>query len=350
MTNVTHEAKPICARCVLPENKPGIWFDQRGVCNLCNQFDAAKDHKASRVEFLESDLIKQVERLKKKKKGKYDCMVMCSGGKDSTSALLYAVRRYRLKPLAFTFDHCFENPEALENIRRAVDKLGVDWMYYRSVEMKEMFAKIIRSGSRAVICHVCAMWYMKTTYDIANKLKIPMILAGWTKAQASVQSGDSDARYADDATEYLSMGAATQQFLGHHLPEMPQYKDFPQSMAAINKAARKKYKVAMISPHWFLPQDVDQYVEEIERELGWQQTKVSYPAQSTNCLLNFISVEKSMKDHGFTHYHVEMSKQIRMGSMTREEALELLKIDFDDALMQQVLEKIGCTLEDLRGS
>jgi len=322
-------------------------LDDNGVCNICNEFDKAKYDRECQVDFLESDLIKQLTRFKKKKKGKYDCLVMCSGGKDSTSTLLYTVKRYRLTPLAFTFDHGFETEDAVENVRKAVKKLGVEWLYFRSDHMKEMFAKVVRSRSTSVICHLCSMWYMQLTYEIAANFKIPLIIAGWTKGQASVQPVLSKCACEADAAEYRSMGDATQRFLDRHVSQMPKYASFPKSMGSVVTTAKKKYKISVISPHWFLRKTPDQYVEEITKDLDWQYPRHSYPAKSTNCYLNFLSVHLSMKNYGYTHYHVEMSKMIRMGLMTRDEALALLEINFDEQMLEKVLGKMGCSLEDI---
>ena len=93
--------------------------------------------------------------------------------------------------------------------------------------------------------------------------------------------------------------------------------------------AKKKHKSIVVSPHWFLPYDPDEYVELIQKELKWKYPQYSYPAKTTNCYMNFISVHNSMKYYGYTHYHVEASKLIREGLMTREEALKDLEINFD---------------------
>src|ERR1051326_1360900 len=95
----------LCARCVLPEAKPNIFFDPEGVCNLCRDFEREKE-AIQESKLLETDLLKILS--KHKGKGKYDCLAMCSGGKDSTSALYYMKTRYKMNPLAFMFDNGFE--------------------------------------------------------------------------------------------------------------------------------------------------------------------------------------------------------------------------------------------------
>ena len=218
----------------------------------------------------------------------------------------------------------------------------------RSEYMKEMFASIIKNRSRAVLCHLCSMWYMQLTYEIASNFKIPVIIAGWTKGQAAQQPVLSKCACDVGTPEYRAMGEATQGFLDTQLPQMPMYKGFPTTMGDLVAKAKKKYKISVISPHWFLNKPPSQYVEEIKAELGWRYPRVSYPRESTNCYLNFLSVHQSMKHYGYTHYHVEMSKMIRMGLMTRDDALKLLELDFGDELLDSVLKKMGCDLDDIR--
>jgi len=68
--------------------------------------------------------------------------------------------------------------------------------------------------------------------------------------------------------------------------------------------------------------------------------RLSYPAHTTNCYLNFISVHNSMKYFGYTHYHVEMSKLIREGLLSREEAIKNLEINFDQELLNKISQKL----------
>lgn len=93
----------------------------------------------------------------------------------------------------------------------------------------------------------------------------------------------------------------------------------------------------VISPHWFLPFDQETYVDIIKKELKWKQPEYSYPGRSTNCELNFLSAYNSLKHYGYTHYHVEMSKLIREGLLTREQALK----DLEWTLSEEQLEKIS---------
>ena len=199
----------ICRKCVLPESKPDIWLDENGICSVCIEHEKTKDPLEDRKS-LETDFIKTINQYKGK--GEYDCLVMCSGGKDSTSSLYYMKRRYKLNPLAFTFDHGFETEDALENIRNAVEILGVDFLLFKTDFMKDMFSKILTTKSKAVICHPCSIWYMDLTFKIAAKFNIPIIIAGWTKGQSSRQPVMSRCGCNIHQPEFVSMARLQRSF------------------------------------------------------------------------------------------------------------------------------------------
>jgi len=332
----------ICKKCVLPESKPDIWLNEDGICNVCIEYNKTKDDNNG-TRSLETEFIKMLNLYKSH--GEYGCLVMCSGGKDSTAALYYMKRRYKLNPLAFTFDHGFETEDAMENVKNAVEALGVDFLYFKTDFMKDMFSRILKTNSKAVICHLCSIWYMDLTFKIAARFNIPIIIAGWTKGQSKKQPLMSKCGCNIHEPEFVSMAKAAKEFLNDHVKNDPKYKDFPETMEEVLTRAKKRQRCVVLSPHWFLPFDSEVYVEIIKKELKWKFPKLSYPGYTTNCYLNFISVYNSMKYFGYTHYHVEMSKLIRGGLLTREEVIRNLEINFDKELLNNIAKKLDCALE-----
>lgn len=337
------QEKRICSRCIMPESLPEIFLDENGVCNLCHAHDAMKKFEDTRKP-LETDLLKILDKYRGK--NKYDCMVMCSGGKDSTSALYFMKKRYKLNVLAFMFDHGFESEEAIENVKKATDKLGVDLLFFKSAYMKEMFRKLVETDSRAVICHPCSIWYMDLAFDVAARYEIPIIVAGWTKGQSQKQEVMSKCGCNVHTAEFKKMADNTVEFLNNSLQEMPQYKNFPKSMEEVLRKAKRKHKALVISPHWFLPYGPKEYVKLIKDELDWKAPLLSYPQGSTNCRMNFMSVYYSLKHYGYTHYHVEASKLIRENILTRDEAMEQLKLNFDSEELIKIARELGLNDKD----
>jgi 3'-phosphoadenosine 5'-phosphosulfate sulfotransferase (PAPS reductase)/FAD synthetase len=321
--------RKICEKCVLPESKPDIFLDEKGICNICNNYKKLHlKYRNHKKEIFETDFLRIIN--KKKSKGKYDCLVMYSGGKDSTAALYFTINKFKLNPLVFTFDNTFENPLVLNKINKMIKKLNVDFLYYRSNTMQDILDKILKHKSRVVICHICSIWYMMQTFDIANKYGIKVIIAGWTKGQMN------NDRYDDKFREYKSMTYETKYFIKKILRSYSEYKNFPSDMGEVNKRYNKNNAI-VISPHWFMNLNDKEYTNIIKKELNWSETKNNYPLKSTNCLLNYLSVYNSMKYYGYTHYHIEKSKLIRDGLISRKEAIKNLEIYFDKKFINKIL-------------
>jgi len=341
----------ICKRCVLPQAPPDIWLDREGVCNICHNFDRQQALEARSKDrgLLETDFLKILDKHRGKKE--YDCLCMLSGGKDSTAALYYVVHRYKLKPLVFTFNHGFVPDEHLESAQKTVQRLGVDFVYFQTNFMKDMFRKIVSTKSRVVICPVCSLWYMLKTYEIAAMFDVPIIISGWTKGQTSGGSRSVLSKCAcdQDPDEFRSMSAATREFMDKHVRTDPKYKDFPRNMDEVLKIAKRKYKYRgiVLSPHWFVPGGPEEYVPVIQKEVGWDYPQRSYPKKSTNCDLNFLATKLAMKNYGYSVYHIEMANMIRMGVVSRPEAIELLKMDFGDDLLNGILSKLDSSVDQL---
>ncbi len=337
--------RKICVRCVLPHSPPDILLDADGVCNVCWKFEAERSAPPATGdrELLETDFLKILDKHRGKQK--YDCLTMLSGGKDSTAALYYIKERYKLNPLVFTFNHGFVPDEHINSARHTVEKLGVDFLWFETSFMKDMFRKIVETKSKVVVCGVCSLWYMLKTYEIAAMFDIPIIISGWTKGQTtgSKKSVLSKCACDQDPEEYSQMSSATREFMEKHVKTDPRYADFPASMEEVLTTAKKKFKsrATVLSPHWFVPVGADEYVKVIQEKLDWKYPEKSYPKKSTNCEMNFLASALAEKNFGYSHYTIEMSNMIRLGIVTREEAIELLKMDFDPKILDEILAKLN---------
>ncbi len=338
MFKMSAEARVICTKCVLPEKISAILLDEQGVCSICR--GSGMEVASHKRRMPETELIRIFDKFRGK--SKYDVLLMCSGGKDSTASLYYTCKRYRLNPLVFTFDNGFEQPAALENIRKSVDILGVDWLYLKSDFMQIMYAEAVRQKAAFPICTLCSLWYMQLTYDVAQRYDLPLMVAGWTMGQMTL-SGQYEKKE-DIGFDVLCEGIAP--FINAMRGKYPVYAKFPKNMIEVQRQYAISRKAVIVSPHWFLPYDEHEYTAVITKELGWKPLDFSYPGGSSNCALNVLGSYMSLRYAGFTHFHVEMSKLIRYGLMTRDEALKKLDLNIKDSrtadILREVLEKLGC--------
>lgn len=108
-----------CTKCLLPETFPFIIYDQKGVCNYCNNFKQTMQSNGL------DELKALVEPYRHKNKTS-DCIVPFSGGRDSTYSLHIVKKELGLNPIAFTYDWGMVTDLARRNIARVCGKLGVE--------------------------------------------------------------------------------------------------------------------------------------------------------------------------------------------------------------------------------
>jgi glucosamine--fructose-6-phosphate aminotransferase (isomerizing) len=108
-----------CNKCLLPETFPFIEYDERGICNYCNNYIIKNEPKPI-DELL--DLVKPYLRTD----GSPDCIIPFSGGRDSTYTLHVAKNVLKLNPIAFTYDWGMVTDLARRNIARVCGMLGVE--------------------------------------------------------------------------------------------------------------------------------------------------------------------------------------------------------------------------------
>lgn len=114
-----------CTKCVMPSTRPGITFDDKGVCSACQSYEHRK----------QIDYGKRFEELKElcyKYKGingpnGYDCMIAVSGGKDSHFQVYMFKEVLGMNPLLVTVEDNFPMTKAgMHNIKNISESFGCD--------------------------------------------------------------------------------------------------------------------------------------------------------------------------------------------------------------------------------
>ncbi len=116
-----------CKRCIMPNSRPRITFDEDGICNACRNAEEKwkdVDWNARKEEFL------QLIEPFRSKNGYWDCIVPWSGGKDSSSIAYKLKFEFGMNPLLVTFSPQIPNEVGNHN-REALIQLGFDHVFFR---------------------------------------------------------------------------------------------------------------------------------------------------------------------------------------------------------------------------
>lgn len=166
-----------CKRCLQPDTRPGILFNEEGVCYACLYEESKKkidwEERFQQLRSIAEDAKKRaVER-----NCAYDCVIGVSGGKDSTFQAVYAKEKLGLHPLLV---NCV--PSAITEIgRKNIDnlgKLGFDIISIRpNVNIAKQLARktFFERGNIVAASEYC-LW--ASAYIIADKFNIPLIIQG----------------------------------------------------------------------------------------------------------------------------------------------------------------------------
>ena len=170
----------ICNQCIMDTSDPSIQFDAHGTCDYCHNFEA-NIRPSWHFGAASDDLLPQMAKLiKQAGTGKdFDCIIGLSGGLDSSYAALVAKEKMGLRPLLFHVDAGWNTDQAVGNIEKLVDGLGLD-LFTDVVDweaIKRMQVAFLRAGIPDQDLVQDAAFF-SGLYKFARKHKINHIITG----------------------------------------------------------------------------------------------------------------------------------------------------------------------------
>ncbi|MDA9662813.1 N-acetyl sugar amidotransferase [Candidatus Pelagibacter sp.] len=108
-----------CKRCVMSNQRPRIKFNKDGICGPC-QHTENKKFNLINYKKRHDTLLKLLDKHRKTN-GDFDCIVPCSGGKDSSTVAHKLKYQYGMNPLCVTFSPPVYTEIGLTNLRNFID-------------------------------------------------------------------------------------------------------------------------------------------------------------------------------------------------------------------------------------
>lgn len=163
-----------CKKCVIPDTRPGIVFDEEGVCHACRVAEVRK--QINREERMEE--LKNLCDKYRRNDGYYDCIIAVSGGKDSHFQIYIMKELMKMNPLLVNVYNFSWTQTGLHNFNNMSDAFGCDTISLhlnRKVARKMLRKAFEKLGSPT--------WYWdKAVYvfpiRMGINMKIPLIVYG----------------------------------------------------------------------------------------------------------------------------------------------------------------------------
>jgi N-acetyl sugar amidotransferase len=163
-----------CQKCVMPDTKPGVTLDEKGLCNACRtQINKRKIDWEQRQKWL----AELCEEIKISNNGAYDCLVPVSGGKDGFYQA-YTMRNLGMKVLCVTLASHMPTTEGIFNLNNHINQLDVDHI---KVTLKHSVYKNIRKKTflkRGEPNWAEHLTIFSSVANIAKLYEVPLIIWG----------------------------------------------------------------------------------------------------------------------------------------------------------------------------
>ena len=334
----------ICTTCVMDTSDSKIVFDEKGVCDHCNTYYKDIEPVWNYGKGREKELSSMADKIKASGKSKdFDCILGMSGGIDSSYLLYLAKEKLGLRPLVFHVDAGWNTQLAVNNIERLVDKLNLD-LFTEVInweEMKDLQLAYFKSG----VPHIDVPQdhaFFATMYHFASKYKVNYILTGGNYSTECVRNPIEWMYYQSDSVQLKDI-----------------HKKFGQIPLAdylvTNILWHKVYlpyvkKIKVLRPLDYMQYNKQEAMDLLQNQFGWQPyPQKHFESRFTRFYESYWLPER----FGYDTRRVQFSSLILTGQMSREEALNQLKLPAYDSEeikheFEFVANKLGISKEELQ--
>lgn len=345
-TTITDEHPyQVCTNCVMDTTDSMIQFDDRGVCDHCNGFYTNILPTWDTGEKGWEQLQRFVDKIKTEGRGKdFDCIMGMSGGIDSSYLTYVAKEKLGLRPLVFHVDAGWNSQEAVNNIERLVDHLGLD-LYTEVIDWEEM-RDLQLAFFKAGVAHIDTPQdhaFFATMYNFAFKHGIKYILTGANYSTECVKNPLEWHYHASDLRQLKDIHRkfGTRPLVSFPLTSILQHKVYYRYIKGIQ----------VLKPLDYVPYIKHDAIRLLSERFGWQ----TYPQKHFESrFTKFYEAYWQPKKFGIDKRKVQFSSLILTNQMTREEALgKLSQPAYDQETIDQDFEyiatKLRVSVDELQG-
>ncbi len=170
----------ICTKLIMDTSDPTIIFDENGISDYYHNFHNNILPNWHPNEKGNSMLLKMADKIKKEGVGKdFDCIIGLSGGLDSSYVAYLAKEVMGLRPLLFHVDAGWNSQQAVGNIEKLVNGLGlnlftevINWEEMKDIQVAVLKSQIADQDLPQDYA------FFSSLYKFARKNKIRYVVTG----------------------------------------------------------------------------------------------------------------------------------------------------------------------------
>jgi hypothetical protein len=317
-----------CTRCILPITHPFIYFDQKGVCNYCTEYD-----KRPNKNLLGKEILMEMVEPMKKRKG-INSMLLLSGGRDSCYALHVMTEVLGLKPVAYSYDWGMLTDLGRRNQARMCGKLGVEHILISAdIRKKREYIKLnVEAWLKKPHLGMVGLFmagdkaYHYYAQQLFKRTQLPLFNGGSPLEYTYFKHGFSGAKPSFEKKTFKDK----MDIMGFYLNQAvtnPGYfnaSNWDSLMAYFVYFFYKWETIPITMLFQYLPWDEEEVNRTLIDGYDWElspDTPTSWRiGDGTTAFYNYIYHTVA----GFTENDCLRSNQINEGLMTRDRALELV--------------------------
>lgn len=207
----------------------------------------------------------------------FDCLVMCSGGKDSTYLLYQLHRVYNRRVMAFTVDTGFEAESFVEKVAQVAEKVDLFWAvvkppkstmaaFYRAL-LSNAAVLFGKTRQENILCDTCGYMMQSLAAHFAARHGIPVVVSGLNKDQLGGFA---------QLTGELQLRVALRVYHARHRQTfqlwqtLPDYDENPALRDFITQVYNPPQEVRSVYPFLFQAYDVKTIIDFLVSEIDWR--------------------------------------------------------------------------------
>jgi N-acetyl sugar amidotransferase len=335
----------ICTNCIMDTSDPNITFDDQGWCDYCQNYHSNILPNWHPDEKGKKELLKIAEKIKDEGKGKdFDCIIGLSGGPDSSYVAYVAKEIMGLRPLLFHVDAGWNTQQAVGNIEKLVDGLGLD-LYTEVInweEMKDLQLAFLKSQIADQDLPQDGAFF-SALYKFARKNKIKYVLTG---ANYSTEC----CREPEEWGGYPGIDKKLFKNIHKRFGKIP-LTTFPLVDIFMYKIFYKYFLgMEIIKPLNYISYIKKDAEKLLEERFKWEKFQHKHHESR---FTRFYEDYWMPKKFGYEKRRAHFSSLIMTGQMTRNEAIQrIAKPELDEQFhkheFEYVANKLGLTVDELQ--